>query len=112
MSVTHAQPGEAIGVLPAAGDPHAAQTVTLIKTASLEVIRLVVPAGKQLAPHRAPGEITLQCISGSATLQAGDKSCNLSPGMLTFLAGGQEHALRAKEDSILLLTILLAPKGA
>ena len=112
MSVSHAQPGEAIGVLPAAGSESESKSVTLIKTATLEVIRLVVPAGKQLAKHRVPGEITLQCLAGSATLDTGTGNCELSAGELTYLAGGQEHSLSAKEDSILLLTILLAAKGA
>jgi quercetin dioxygenase-like cupin family protein len=112
MSVSHAQPGEAIGVLPAAGSANESKSVTLIKTASLEVIRLVVPAGKQLAKHRVPGEITLECLMGSATLDTDQGKCELSAGKLTYLAGGQEHSLRASEDSVLLLTILLAPKGA
>jgi quercetin dioxygenase-like cupin family protein len=112
MSVSHAQPGEAIGVLPAAGSANESKSVTLIKTATLEVIRLVVPAGKQLAQHRVPGEIMLQCLAGSATLDTDEGKCELTAGELTHLAGGQEHSLNAKEDSILLLTILLAPKGA
>lgn len=36
----------------------------------------------------------------------------LSARDLTYVAGGQEHSLTAKEDSIRLLTILLAAKGA
>ena len=112
MSVSHARAGEAIRLLPAAGSPHETQTVTLIKTTSLEVIRLVLPAGKKLAQHRVAGEITLQCLTGSATLVTGAGNCELSAGMLTYLTGGQEHSLTTKEDSTLLLTILLTHKGA
>jgi quercetin dioxygenase-like cupin family protein len=111
MSVSHAQPGEVIGVLPAAGDPHASKTVTLIKTAALEVIRLVLPAGKELAPHHVPGEITIQCLAGRVTLQTPHGPCEMSSGMLTFLAGGEEHSVFAHEASTLLVTILLAPKA-
>ena len=111
MSVTHAQPGEAIGVLPEAGDPHAGQTVTLVKTASLEVIRLVLPAGKVVPPHHVPGEITVHCVAGCVTLQTPRGPCELSAGMLTFLSGGEEHAVSAHEASTLLVTIQLSPKS-
>jgi quercetin dioxygenase-like cupin family protein len=111
MSVTHAQPVDAIGVLPAADAPHATKTVTLIKTTSLEVIRLVLPAGKQLANHCVPGEITLQCLVGAATLEADGRSCELAAGTMAFLSGGVAHSLAAKTDATLLLTILLVPKG-
>jgi len=111
MSVPHAQPGEVIGVLPTVGDPHAGQTVTLVKTASLEVIRLVLPAGKELAPHQVPGEITVQCVTGRVTLQTARGAWEMSSGMLTFLAGGEEHSVAAHEASTLLVTILLAPKS-
>jgi quercetin dioxygenase-like cupin family protein len=110
MSVSHAQAGEPISVLPAAGSPHAAQTVTLIKTASLEVIRLVLPAGKELAPHHVPGEITLQCLSGRVTVGTANGPCELSSGMLVFLSGGEEHSVLAHEPSTLLVTILLSSK--
>ena len=111
MSVSHAQPGEAIGVLPSSGDSHGGQTVTLVKTASLEVIRLVLPAGKVLAPHHVPGEITVQCLAGRVTLQTARGPCEMSRGQLTFLAGGEEHAVTAHEASTLLVTISLAPKS-
>ena len=112
MSVPRNEPGEAIRVLAAADARHSAQTVTLVKTALLEVIRLVLPAGKQLAQHRVTGEIMLQCISGNATLEVEGKSWELGEGTLTYLTGGQEHSLTANEDSSLLLTILLAPKNS
>jgi quercetin dioxygenase-like cupin family protein len=111
MSVSHAQAGEAIRLLPAAGSPPESKTVTLIKTASLEVIRLVLPAGKDLAPHLVPGEITLQCLSGRVTLQTASGPCELASGMLTFLSGGEEHSVLAHEASTLLVTILFGPKS-
>jgi quercetin dioxygenase-like cupin family protein len=111
MSVTHAQPGEVIGVLPAAGDSHAGQTVTLVKTAALEVIRLVLPAGKVVPPHHVPGEITVQCVAGSVTLKTPHGPCRLASGMLTYLSGGEEHSVSAHEASTLLVTILLSPKS-
>src|SRR6185369_16509472 len=37
-----------------------ARTTTLIKTETLEVIRLVIPSGKVIPRHQAHGEITVQ----------------------------------------------------
>ncbi|HPU90541.1 MAG TPA: NTP transferase domain-containing protein, partial [Spirochaetota bacterium] len=41
-----------------------AKTITLAKTADLELIRLVLPVGKELPTHKVPGEITVQCLEG------------------------------------------------
>ncbi|HZT82349.1 MAG TPA: cupin domain-containing protein [Gemmataceae bacterium] len=107
MAVTHAQPGEVIDVRPLGAGLAAARTVTLVKTPTLEVIRLVVPAGKEHPPHQVPGEITVQCLEGRVAFTAGDATRELSAGHMLYLAGGQRHALRGLENSSLLLTILL-----
>ena len=112
MAIQHAQPGQPVSIHPAAGTISRAKTTTLIKTKSIEVIRLMMSAGKQLPRHKVPGEITLQCLVGNVTLHVGDHVCDLSPGMLTFLPGGQEHSLTANADSALLLTIILDPISA
>jgi quercetin dioxygenase-like cupin family protein len=111
MAIPHAGPGEPVDVFSPAGAPPAL-TTTLIKTESLEVIRLVMPVGKEFARHQVSGEITLQCLTGSATLQLDGQSCELSAGKMTYLSGGQGHSLLAREDSSLLLTILLSPKSS
>ena len=64
MAIPHAKPAEIVGVLPLGGRLGVVQTTTLIKTRSLEVIRLVLPAGKEIPPHTVPGEITVQCLEG------------------------------------------------
>lgn len=110
MAIPHAQPAEAVDVRPLGNRLPTAQTTTLIKTESLEVIRLVLPAGKEFAPHRVAGEITLQCLEGEIALHAGDSLCVLAAGQLVYLRGSMEHSLRANVDSSLLLTILLSPK--
>jgi quercetin dioxygenase-like cupin family protein len=107
MAIPHAEPGQPLSIHPAAGAPAPQQTTTLIKTDAIEVLRVVMSKGKQLTRHKVPGEIMLQCLSGSATLYFGERECELSPGILTYLSGGQEHSLTANTDSALLLTIVL-----
>jgi quercetin dioxygenase-like cupin family protein len=105
MAIPHARPGQAVSVH--SDTSSSPQTTTLIKTECIEILRVGMSKGKRLARHKVPGEIILQCIAGSATLYIGDRECELSPGMLTYLFGGQEHSLTANADSTLLLTIIL-----
>ena len=67
MAITHAQPGDLIDVRPLADTLAGAKTKTLIKTPHVEVIRMVLPAGKILSKHKAPGEIIVQCLEGEIT---------------------------------------------
>ena len=70
-------------------------------------MRRLFQAGKQIDPHAVPGEITVQCLEGKSVFTARGKDNELTPGRMLYLAGGDEHALRAVEDASLLVTILL-----
>jgi len=81
MSIQHATPGEIINL--ALGSALAtAKTSTLFKTADLEVIRLVLPAGKTIPTHKAPGEITVHCLEGRVKFTAVGKTQDLAAGQL------------------------------
>lgn len=109
MAIPHAKPGTPINVRPLDKKLPGTQTNTLIKTDSMEVIRLVLAAGKEIAQHMVPGEITLQCLEGEVAVRTPTATCELKPGDLTYLPGAEEHSVRAEEDSSVLLTILLRP---
>lgn len=107
MAIPHAEPAGVIDVRPLGAELNGAQTTTLAKTDALEVIRLVLHAGKEVKPHEVPGEITVQCLEGKVAFFAGDSECELTAGKMIYLAGATEHRLRAIADASLLLTILL-----
>lgn len=107
MSIHHAVAGEPIDISSSAAEATKDQTTTLIKTSRLEVLRLMLPAGKRIDSHAVPGEITIQCLEGTVELEAHGRPQLLTPGTLLYLAGGDQHALRAIEDGTLLITILL-----
>lgn len=86
------------------------RTATLVKTEDLELIRLVLPAGKEIPTHQAPGEITVQCLDGRIAFTAESRTQELLPGQLIYLQTGEPHGLRAIEDSSVLVTILLSRK--
>jgi quercetin dioxygenase-like cupin family protein len=112
MAIPHAKPAETIDVSPLGAELKNARTTTLVKTDSLEVIRLVLPAGKDIKPHEVPGEVTVQCLEGKVAFRAGEVDCELIAGKLIYLAGSDAHSLRAVEDSSLLITILLQHKSS
>ena len=107
MAIAHAKPGEIIDIRPLGANMGGARTMALVKTGNLEVIRLVIPAGKEIPSHKAPGEITVQCLEGRVVFTTETEIVELTAGQLLFLTAAEPHALKAIEDSSLLVTLLL-----
>lgn len=107
MSTEHAQPGDAIDVQALGSAVTTARSTALFKGVDLEVMRLVLPAGKSLPPHKVRGEITVQCIEGALSVTANSKSHALRAGQLLFLSGDVLHGVTALEDSSALVTVAL-----
>jgi len=107
MAIPHAEPGEMISIAPLGPRLANATTTTLVKTDSLEVIRLIVPADKKIADHRTRGEVTIQCLEGEVGIIVNGVTTVLSQNEMLYLRKGQTHAVRGIQDAALLLTILL-----
>ncbi len=107
MATPHAQPGEVVDVRPLGLALVSTQTTTLIRAEQVEVIRLVVPAGKEIEEHKAKGEILVQCLEGKVAFTAYGKTENLEAGRLLYLPTGTPHSVNGVENASLLLTILL-----
>lgn len=107
MAIEHAQPGEAITLCPpAAGGPDAVSTA-LFKSADLEVMRLVLRAGRRLPPHAVAGDITVQCLQGRLDVTTDAGRHTLAAGQLLYLPGGMRHDVVALDDACALVTIAL-----
>jgi quercetin dioxygenase-like cupin family protein len=107
MAIPHATSGEVIDIRPLGSALAQARTTTLVKTKCLEIIRLVIASGKDIPGHKAPGEITVQCLEGRVAFTAGDTKRELEAGQLLYLSSEETHSLHGIEDSSVLLTILL-----
>ena len=107
MAISHAKPGEVVDVRPLGAALASAQTKTLVRAAQVEVIRLVVPAGKTIDEHKAKGDIIVQCLEGRVAFTAFGKTQNLEAGKLMYLPTGEPHRVEGIENASLLLTILL-----
>lgn len=107
MSLHHFSSGEIIDLRPLGDKLKDAPSAALLKTESLEVMRLVIKAGKSLPEHRVTGEVTIYCLEGKVELTAHQKTQSMQPGDLVYLEPMQPYALVAQEDAAVLVTILL-----
>jgi quercetin dioxygenase-like cupin family protein len=106
MAVPHAQPGEVIDARPLGTSLATTKTTTLLNTEKVEIIRLVMVAGKVLAEHKAPGEIIVHCLEGKITFTALGQTHELTAGQLLHLPAGEPHSVQCLKDASFLLTIL------
>lgn len=112
MSAHHAASGEIVDLRPY-GDRLAQQnSVALVRDERIEVMRLVMPAGKVLPEHLAYGPVTIQCIEGAVEVTVHGQARRLEPGGLLYLAAEAPHAVRALQDSSLLVTMVLNAAAA
>jgi quercetin dioxygenase-like cupin family protein len=113
MAIPHAQPGQPVDIS-AAASPGLLSSTALFKSRDLEVIRLLIGAGKGMPVHRVPGEITIQCVSGHLEVGLEDGLATLQPGQLLYLEGDAMHSVTALTDACALVTIALpaAPSAA
>ncbi len=106
MGISHANPGEVVD-LPLGEKLASTATAALVKTDELEIIRLVILAGKEIATHQARGEVVVQCLEGRVAVTVGGKAQELAAGQLLWLKAGEPHAVKSIENASLLLTLLL-----
>jgi quercetin dioxygenase-like cupin family protein len=107
MAIPHAKPGEVVDVRPLGSALALAQTKTVVRAEQVEVIRLVVPAGKEIEEHKAKGEIIVHCLEGRVAFTAFGKTQNLETGKLLYLPTGEPHTVKGIENASLLVTVLL-----
>ncbi len=107
MALPHATSGEVISLPPLGSALPQARTITLVKSDTLELLRVVVPAGKEIPPHQVAGDITIHCLEGVLEVDLDNETRTVRAGELLYLQGNQSHALRGIENSTALVTILL-----
>jgi quercetin dioxygenase-like cupin family protein len=107
MALQHAQPLDVIDVGPLGPALRSAVSASLLKTPTLQLMRVVLPAGRELPEHHVAGAITVQCLEGEVVVTAPARRVSLRQGQLVMLSGGETHAVRSTIDSSLLVTVLL-----
>ena len=107
MAIPHAKPGEVVDVRPLGSALASAQTQTVVRAEQVEVIRLVVQAGKEIPEHKAKGEVIVHCLEGRVAFTASGKTQTLEAGHLLYLPNGEPHSVKGVENASLLVTVLL-----
>lgn len=110
MSNEPAPSGQVIDVGPLGNAFEQARTRKIFASKHVDLIRMVLPAGKQIAEHTAKGEITVHCLEGLVDFTVAGQTVSLSPGRLLCLSNREPHSLQALENSSLLLTLLRTPE--
>ncbi len=107
MAIAHARSGELLDILPFAETFPLEQSIALVRSEHWEVLRLVLPEGKTVPEHKVNSVTLLQCLEGSVDLTAHGTTQKMRPGHLVYLAAGVPHALKARNDASLLVTMLV-----
>lgn len=108
MATHHAAPGEIVDLASWADDLPVEKTKVIIKTDKMQLARLVIRKDKEFPSHQVSGLITIQCMAGKILFTAMGMEQELHSGQLLYLMPGELHSLKGIEDSVVLLTILIA----
>ena len=109
MALSHASPWQVIDLYPLGKSLLETPAHAIVKTHSLELIRLVLLAGETRPPHKVYGELTLHCLEGEVAVDGDGVSCRLTPQQLVLLPSQAPYAIRAITDASLLMTVQLPP---
>lgn len=107
MALPHAQPLDVISVRPLGPALADAVSTSLIKTGSVQLLHLVLPAHRDVPEHRVDQECVIHCLEGDVEVVTGTVTRRLRAGELVLLPALLTHGLRARTDSAVLVTLLL-----
>jgi quercetin dioxygenase-like cupin family protein len=112
MAIPHLASGQIASVLPLGAALADAKTTALFKGPYLEVMRMVLPAGKKIAQHRVSGPITIHCLEGEVEVGVESERRILRQGDLLYLAGNVPHDMIALSNASLLVTVVFLSAAA
>lgn len=107
MALPHAEPMDVIAVRPLGEALRTTVSTSLIKTERMQLLHLVLPAHQDQPEHHVDDECTIHCLEGDVELVTPGGTRHLRPGELVLLPAREPHALRARADSAVLVTLLL-----
>jgi quercetin dioxygenase-like cupin family protein len=112
MALEHHRPLQAIDVRPLGTALADAVTSSLLKIDELQLMRVVLRQGDALPEHAVDGAVTLLCLEGKATVTVPSGVRELPAGHVLVLPPGEPHAVMARQDCSLLITLLFGGAAA
>ncbi len=107
MALPHAHPLDIIDVTALGPQLSRSVSTSLIKTDRLQLLHLVLAAHQDMPQHHVADECVIQCLEGDVEVTMSGGVRRLGPGQLVLLPAGEEHGLRARASSAVLLTLIL-----
>ena len=107
MALPHAQPLDIINVSPLGDQLQGTVSTSLIKTGRVQLLHLVLAAHQDQPQHHVDDECVIHCLEGEVEVVMGAGVRQLRPGNLVVLPPREQHALRARTDCAVLVTLLL-----
>jgi quercetin dioxygenase-like cupin family protein len=86
--------------------PDSTVSRTVLKAEGARMVLFSFDAGQELTEHTAAVPVHLQALDGRFEITAAGRTVDLGPGDVIHLGTRTPHAVRAKEPSRLLLTML------
>jgi quercetin dioxygenase-like cupin family protein len=107
MALPHASHLDVINVAPLGEALHGTVSTSLIKTDRIQLLHLVLAPHQDQPQHHVDEECTIHCLEGEVELVMGVGVRKLRPGNVVVLPAKQKHALRARTEAAVLLTLVL-----
>jgi len=107
MALPHANPLDVIALPPLGDALRSTPSTSLLKTRRVQLLHLVLRAHQDLPMHHVDDECTLHCLEGTVEIDLPGGTRRLNAGELVVLPARQPHAVRARSDAALLVTLLL-----
>jgi quercetin dioxygenase-like cupin family protein len=71
-----------------------------------KVVLFVFAPGQELSAHTAPMPATLYFVSGEGTVKLGGETKEIKPGAFAYMPPKLEHAIKARTEVVMLLTMV------
>ena len=107
MALPHARPLDVVSVRPLGDALRDAVSTSLVKTERVQLLHLVLRAHEDRPLHHVDDACVLHCLEGTVEVEMPGGTRRLDEGDLIVLPAKQPHALRARSDAAVLMTLLL-----
>lgn len=107
MALPHAKHLDVINVAPLGNQLQGTVSTSLIKTDRLQLLHMVLAAHQEQPMHHVDDECTIHCLEGEIDVVMGGGVRQLRPGNVVVLPPRERHALKARAESAVLVTLLL-----
>lgn len=84
--------------------------LTVFKTDGMRIVLIALHAEAEMSKHTAEGILSIQVLEGHIVFEAEKHVVNLNKGQMLALHQGIAHSVRAKEESVFLLTLAKTPQ--